>query len=142
VRVPADSSSSGRRGGSPPPSPACCESNLRQDFVHALQQLLQAGFRTQIGARHRAAQLRAIDCLHGQVDQLQLDRRAHRLPEQPTHPRPMRLVEPPQRVVIRTLPAGQPQQRQLLGTRLLQAAGGRTPVIRPYTQAPSSARGA
>jgi hypothetical protein len=58
--------------------------------------------------------------VQGEINQLDVNRKVHRAPEQLAHQRTFGLIEAPERVVIGPLKAGQPQQSDALRTGALQ----------------------
>jgi hypothetical protein len=70
--------------------------------------------------RARRGQLRAIERVQHEADQLLLGRHPHELLEQLGKRFAMKVEEPPQRVVVRVQVAGKPQERHHLQARLFQ----------------------
>ena len=81
--------------------------------------------------------LRTIHRLNRQVHQLHRHCRTHRTLEQLPHGLPMPSVEPPQGVVVRMLPPGQPQVRYLVPAGRLQLPARAHPgheAVQPHAQ--------
>ena len=104
-------------GGTPGSAGECKPGRIERAISELL--CIEGPLQSRVGG-----QLCSVDRLHRQVHQPNRHSSPHRTLEKLSHAPPVSLVEPPQGVVVRVLPTGQPQVRYLVTTGSFQLAAG------------------